>query len=82
MYRSLIFDLGGVGGQFQAPVALSPAVKVPVPIVQDAGWAPPQVWTGVDNKKYFIPTGVRALHYPARSESPYRLRYPGPFHCQ
>jgi len=32
---------------------------VPLPIVQDGGWAPPSVWTGVDNRKCFIPSGVR-----------------------
>jgi hypothetical protein len=31
----------GVSGQHHAPAALYP----PVPIVQEAGWAPEQVWT-------------------------------------
>ena len=37
-----------VGGQHHAPAAL-PSGKVPVPIVQEAGWAPGPVWTGVEN---------------------------------
>ena len=47
----------------------------PVPIVQEAGWAPGPVWTGVEN---LVPTGIRPLDRPARSQSLYRLSYPGP----
>ena len=49
--------------------------KDPVPIVQEAGWAPGPVWTGVEN---LAPTGIRSPDRPARSESLYRLSYPGP----
>jgi hypothetical protein len=43
------------GGQSHAPAALPP-VKDPVPIVQEAGWAPGQVWTGAENlAKYNSP---------------------------
>jgi hypothetical protein len=36
----------GVSGQRQAPAALLPLGKEPpVPIVQEAGWAPEPVWT-------------------------------------
>jgi hypothetical protein len=49
--------------------------KDPVPIVQEAGWAPGPVWTGAEN---LAPTGIRSPDRPARSESLYRLRYPGP----
>jgi hypothetical protein len=48
--------------------------KDPVPIVQEAGWASGPVWTGSEN---LAPTGVRSTDRPARSESLYRLRYPG-----
>ena len=58
----------GVSGQRQAPDALPPG-KDPVPIVQEAGWAP-----GTEN---LAPTGIRSPDRPARSESLYRLRYPG-----
>jgi hypothetical protein len=47
--------------------------KDPVPIVQEAGWAPGSVWTGVVNP---APTGIRSPDLPARSQSLYRLRYP------
>jgi len=47
--------------------------KDPVPIVQEAGWAPGPVWTGAEN---LVPTGIRSPDRPARSQSQYRLRYP------
>jgi hypothetical protein len=37
-----------VCGQHHAPEAFTPA-KDPVPIVQEAGWAPGPVWIGVEN---------------------------------
>ena len=45
---SLTSALDGVGDQRHGPAALPPG-KDPVPIVQVAGWAPGQVWTGVEN---------------------------------
>jgi hypothetical protein len=45
--------------------------KDPVPIVQEAGWAPEPVWTGAEN---LAPTGIRSPDRPARSQSLYRLR--------
>jgi len=47
--------------------------KDPVPIVEEAGWAPGPVWTGAEN---LTPTGIRSSDCPARSQSLYRLRYP------
>ena len=47
--------------------------KDPVPIVQEAGWAPGPVWTRAEN---LAPTGIRSPDRPARSQSLYRLRYP------
>ena len=38
----------GVGGQRHAPAAFNPG-KDPLPIVQEAGWAPGPVWTGAEN---------------------------------
>ena len=46
----------------------------PVPIVQEAGCAPGSVWTGAEN---LAPTGIRSPDRSARSESLYRLSYPG-----
>ena len=65
----------GVGGQRHAPAALLSG-KEPVPIVQEAGWAPGPVWTGAENLA--SPSGIRSTGRPARSESLYRLSYPGP----
>jgi hypothetical protein len=35
----------GVSGQHHAPAALYPGKEPPVPILQEAGWAPEPVWT-------------------------------------
>ena len=40
--------------------------KEPVPIVQEAAWAPGPVWTGAEN---LAPTGIRSPNRPARSQS-------------
>ena len=45
--------------------------KDPVPIVQEAGWAPGPVFRGEEN---LAPTGIRSPDCPARSQSLYRLR--------
>jgi len=55
------------------PRPLFTAGKDPVPIVQEAGWAPGPVWTGAEN---LAPTGIRSPDRPARSQSLYRLSYP------
>jgi len=64
----------GVGGQRHAPAAL-PRERDLVPIVWEAGWAPGQVWTCAEN---LVTTGIRSQDRPTRSESLYRLHYPGP----
>jgi hypothetical protein len=53
-------------------VNATPRPNDPVPIVQEAGWAPGPVWTGAKN---VAPTGIRSPDHPARSESLYRLSY-------
>ena len=63
----------GVGSQRHAPAAFTPG-KDQVPIVQQAGWASEPVWTSAEN---LAPTGIRSPDLPARSESLYRLHYPG-----
>jgi hypothetical protein len=47
--------------------------KDPVPIVQEAGWAPGPVWTCAKN---LAATGIRSPDRSARSQSLYRLNYP------
>jgi hypothetical protein len=50
----------GVSGQLHAPAALLPPEKrPPVPIVQEAGWAPELVWTQRIEEKSVAPTGDR-----------------------
>ena len=43
-----------------------PPGKDPVPIVQEAEWAPGPVWTGAEN---LAPNGIRFPDRPARSRS-------------
>jgi hypothetical protein len=64
--------LEGVRGQRHAPAAIYPG-KNPVPIVQEAGWAPGPVWTGAEN---LAPTGIRSPDRPARTQLLYRLSNP------
>jgi hypothetical protein len=48
----------GVSGQRHVLAALLPPVKgPPVPIVQEAGWAPEPVWTHRLEEKSFAPAG-------------------------
>jgi hypothetical protein len=46
--------------------------KDPVPIVQEAGWAPGPVWTW---EKILAPTGIRSLDCPAHSQPLYWLSH-------
>ena len=65
-----------MGGEWSTPLPgrFTPG-KDPVSIVQKAGWTPGPVWTDVEN---LGPTGIRSPDRPGRSESLYRLSYPGP----
>ena len=54
------------------PWPLFTPVKDPLSIVQEAGWAPGPVSTGVE---YLSPTGIRSPDRPARSQSLYQLHY-------
>jgi hypothetical protein len=59
----------GVSGQHHAPAALLPPGKgPPVPIVQEAEWAPEPVWTQRIAEKSVAPAGNRTPI--ARSSSP------------
>jgi hypothetical protein len=49
--------------------------KDPVPILQEAGWAPRPVWTGVEN---LAPTGIRSLDCLAGSSVAILTELPGP----
>jgi hypothetical protein len=57
------------------PRALFIPGKDTVLILQEAGWAPGQVWTSAEN---LASTGIRSPDRPACSQSLYRLSYPGP----
>jgi hypothetical protein len=53
--------------------------KDPLHIMEEVVLVPGPVWTGAEN---LTPTGIRSQDRPARSESLYRLRYPGPHKCR
>jgi hypothetical protein len=66
----------GVSGQRHAPAALLPPGKEPpVPIVQEAGWAPEPVWTQrIEEKPLPLPgIELRSPGRPARSQALYCL---------
>ena len=65
---------GGCGWSTPRPGRFTPG-KDPVTIVQEAGWTPGPVWMGTEN---LAPTGIRSPDRSVRSESLYRLSYPGP----
>ena len=48
-----------------------------VTIVQEAGWTPGPVWTGVVKIKFLPRNAVRIPNIPANNDSLCRLRYPG-----
>ena len=54
----------------------APSSLYPVPILQEAGWAPGPVWTGGKSR----PHRDSIPDLPARSKSLYRLSYPAHFH--
>ena len=62
------------GWSTSLPGRLNPG-KGPVAIVQEAGWALGPVWIGAEN---LARTGNRSSDLSTRSQSLYRLQYPGP----
>jgi hypothetical protein len=72
LYSFSTLALGGGRCSALRPGRFTPR-KYPVPIVQDAGWAPGPVSTCA---KYIAPTGIRSPDSPARCQSLYRLSYP------
>ena len=71
---SLTSALGEMGGQGHAPAVLPPG-KARYPLYRRVGG--PQGRSG-RGRKNLTPTGIRSPDCPARSQSLYRLRYPGP----
>jgi hypothetical protein len=61
VYLLLILDLAldGVSGQRHARPRFTLGKGPPVPIVQEAGWAPEPVWTKRLEEKSFAPAGDR-----------------------
>jgi hypothetical protein len=55
---------------------VAPEKGPPVPIVQEAGWAPEPVWTQRLEEKFFCLCRGSNLDRPVRSQTLYRLSYP------
>jgi len=51
----------GVRSQFPAAV---PRERAPVPIVEEAGWAPRHVWTDTEQKVSLVSTRVSRTYGP------------------
>jgi hypothetical protein len=67
----------GVLGHRHA-LATVPYERVPLPIVQEAGWALRMIWMGAEN---LIPTTVQTLNCPVNGTLLKSLPYPGhPFY--
>ena len=64
LYSFMTTALEGEGSASRPGRSLPPG-KDPVPIVQEAGWAPGSVWTSAEN---LDPTGIRSPDGQARSE--------------
>ena len=56
-----------VTGLLHAMAALPPGERIPVPIAQEAGWAPECVWTVRRREKSVAPAAIRTPHPPARN---------------
>ena len=67
--------LEGGEGSASWPGSSLPQGKDPVPIEQEAGWAPVPVWTDVEN---LAPTGIRSPDRQARSSVAIATELPGP----
>jgi hypothetical protein len=76
MYSCTLSLTSALGGEWSSPCPgrFIPG-KDPVPIVEEAGWAPGPFWTGAEN---LTATGIRSPDRPSLSESLYRLSYPSP----
>jgi len=62
-------------GQQHAPTAFYPRERDPVPILQEAGWAPGLVWTGGKSR----PQRDSIPERPGRSSVAISTELPGPF---
>ena len=60
------------------PRPFYPRERDPVPLVEQAGWAPVPGWTGAGNLVF---TGIRSLDCPARRESIHLIAPAGTIYC-
>ena len=62
--------------------ALPPRKSPGTPAVQETGWSPGLAWTGVQQRKSLVPTGVWNPNHPARTKTLFWLHYPSPHYIQ
>ena len=75
LYSSCNLGARWCGCSKSSPDRLTPAGRDQVPVVQEVWWTPQPVWTSAVNLDR---TRIRSLERPARSETLYRVSYPGP----
>ena len=78
--RGKLYSFFNLGGRWGGGGRLTPCPgrftpDFPVLTVQEARWPPGPVWTGAEN---LAPTSIRSQDRPARNQSLYLLRNPGP----
>jgi hypothetical protein len=78
VYLYSFFNLGSRWGGWSTtrPSGFTPGKEIRYPIYRRLDGAPGPVWTGVEN---LARTGIRSPDPAARSESLYRLSYPGTY---
>jgi hypothetical protein len=65
-------------GIFRAmPQQLNPWERALAPNVDEAGWAPGQVWKDMEKTKSLAPNEFQTLDCIAHNKSQYQLHYPG-----
>jgi hypothetical protein len=73
---ALLFNFGNRSGWLVKVIIrpLYPPERGPLPIVQEAVWAPGPAWTDAES---IAPFRIRTADRPVHSESLYRLNNPG-----
>jgi len=75
---NLTIDARSVRVDIVIPQPLYARERALPPFLQKGEWAPEPVWTGKERRIYLFSKSVRTSGRPTRSQSLYRLSYPGP----
>jgi hypothetical protein len=79
VYTNVFLTSALTGDEWSAscPGRFTPGKRAPLPIGLEAGWNPEPVWTTWRQFLTLPGLELQDLGRPARSQSLYRLRYPG-----